>query len=339
MKTKLSIALLLCTSLFIINCNNDDDNDSPTVPASITEEVVISANRGSGDITFINAVTNEIEETVNIPNSEPMYVVYVPQTDRIYVGDRAQSLVHILDAQTREVTGQVEVGEGVFHMWPNSAGTELWVNGDIDNTTSVINLTNNTVIETIDLGAMPHDVYITEDGTRAFVSIIQGDTTVPDEIFMFNAITYEMMGSRVVGDDPHLFHIPNSDTLFVPCQIGGIYVFDENFMEEEIIPIDGSHGIFSRDNQNIYVTDLPGAELYNINAMTNEVIGSPLTTTESIPHNLTVNEDNTKLFLTHSGMTADKLTIYNIENGIMLTETLTVGTNPFGIVYYTRQSN
>lgn len=337
MKTKISIILLLCVSLFIINCTDDDNNT--TTPNPINEEIVISANRGNGTITFINAETNEIQETLNIPNSEPMYVVYVAQTDRIYVGDRAQSVVHVIDAQTRELTDEIAVGNGVFHMWANSQGTELWVNGDIDNTTSVINLTNNTVIETIDLGAKPHDVFITEDGTRAFISILQGDTTVADEIFMFNAMTYQMMGSRTVGDDPHLFHIPNSNKLFVPCQIGGIYVFDENFMEEEIVPVDGSHGIFSGDNQNVYITDLPGAELYNINAMNNEVIGSPLTTTENIPHNLTVNQDNTKLFLTHSGMMADKLTIYNIENGIMLTETLTVGTNPFGIVYYIRQTN
>lgn len=337
MKTKISIVFLLCISLLTTNCNDNDDQK--TQPSPTTEQVVISANRNSGAITFIDAETNEIQETLNIPNSEPMYVVYVSQTDQIYVGDRAQSVVHVIDAQRREVTSEIAVGNGVFHMWANSQGTELWVNNDIDNTTSVIDLTNNTVIQTIDLGAKPHDVFITEDGTRAFISILQGDTSVPDEIFMFNAMTYQMMASRTVGDDPHLFHITSSNKLFVPCQIGGIYVFDENFMEEAIIPVDGSHGIFARDNQNIYVSDLPGAELYNINAMTNEVVGMPLTTTVNVPHNLTVNADNTKLFVTHSGMAADKLTVYDLANDITLSETLTVGTNPFGIVYYTRQTN
>lgn len=338
MKAKISIALSLCALLLFTYCSDNDDNTT-TTPTPINEEIVVSANRGSGNITFINADTNTIEETVNIPNSEPMYVVYVAQTDRIYVGDRAQSVVHVINAQTREVMSEIAVGNGVFHMWANSQGTQLWVNGDIDNTTSVIDLTNNTVVQTIDLGGKPHDVFITEDGTRAFVSILLGDMSVPDEVFMFDTTTYQMMGSREVGDDPHLFHIPNSNKLFVPCQTGGIYVFDENFIEETIIPVDGSHGIFSGDNQNIYVADLPGAELYTVNAMTNTVVGMPLATSVNIPHNLTVNKDNTKLFVTHSGMMADKLTIYNTVNGLVLSEALTVGTNPFGIVYYTRQTN
>lgn len=338
MKTKFLVSVVLGVCLFFTNCS-DDDNQTPMTPMAINEEIVISANRGSGDITFINAVTNDILETVSIPESEPMYVVYVEQTDKIYVGDRAKNVVHVIDAETRDVMSQIAVGNGVFHMWANSQGTQLWVNNDIDNTTSVIDLSNNTVIKTIDLGAKPHDVFITEDGSRAFISILLGDETVPDEIFMFNAMTYEMMGSRTVGDDPHLFHIPTSNKLFVPCQEGGTFVFDENFMEVANIPVDGSHGVFSRDNQNIYITDLPGAELYTINAMTNEVIGMPLATTVNIPHNLTVNADNTKVFVTHSGMMADKLTIYNASNGLMLSETLTVGTNPFGIVYYTRQTN
>lgn len=318
----------------IISCNSDDDTDTPVME---TEEIVLSADRSSSGISFINAIDNSIIQTLTIPNSEPMYVNYVAAQDKIYVGDRAQSVVHVVDPNTKQVINQISVGEGVFHMWPTNDGSQLWVNSDVDNTTSVIDLNTEMVIETIDLGGKPHDVFFSTDDSRAFISILVGDINVPDEIHSYNTTSYMLMETVAVGDDPHVFYLNSQSKLYAPNQTGGLYILDDDLNEIDTIDIDGSHGIFSTNGTDVFVADLPGAELYKINGMTNETVGMPLASTVTIPHNLTVNESNDKLFVTHSSPMNDKVTVYDISgDGMLLSDTVTVGSNPFGIAYYKR---
>jgi len=328
-------ALLISGSALFIACDSDDDTTNPI--ALETEEIVISANRSSGSISFINAKDNSIIETLNIPNSEPMYVNYVAAKDKIYVGDRAQSVVHVIDASTRDIINEISVGNGVFHMWPTNSGNQLWVNGDIDNTTSVIDLNTEMVVQTIDLGGKPHDVFFNSDDSRAFVTILVGDINVPDEIHSYNTSTYMQMGTAIVGDDPHVFYLNSQNKLYSPNQTGGLVILDDDLNEITNVAIDGSHGIFSTNGIDVYVADLPGAELYKVNGMTNQVAGMPVTTDFTIPHNLAVNEANDKLFVTHSSPANDKVTVYDLSGGnITLSETVTVESNPFGIAYYKR---
>ncbi|MFK5973107.1 MAG: hypothetical protein QM485_07480 [Flavobacteriaceae bacterium] len=48
------------------------------------------ANKGDGTVSFLNAKTNELIDTIDLPGeAEPIYVVYVSRTDKVYVGDRA----------------------------------------------------------------------------------------------------------------------------------------------------------------------------------------------------------------------------------------------------------
>jgi len=329
--------------LISISCTEDDkksdDTGSGEKPGEITqEEIVISANRVSGNISFIDAVTDEVVETLDIEGSEPMYVVYVSETDKIYVGDRKKDVVHIVNPSTKKVTGEIAVGKGVFHMWADNMGKTLWVNNDIDKTTSVIDLATEKVIKTIDLGGKPHDVFFNADDTKAFVSILEGDETVADSIFSYDTTSYMKLKSVAVGDDPHLFYLNSLKKLYVPNQTGGVDVMDDDLNKMKNIPIDGSHGIFSRKEKDVFVADLPGTELHKVDGETDASVGMPLTTPVVIPHNLTINEMNSKLYVTHSGAMADKLTVYSIEEDdkIELVKTLTVGTNPFGIVYYKR---
>lgn len=302
------------------------------------EETVVVANRGGQSVSFVDAKTDQVISTLTIPGSEPMYVIYSPSQDKVYVGDRAQNQVHIIDPDTKMVVGSISVGNGVFHMWLDGYGNTLWVNNDLDQTTSVIDLATNTVIQTINIGVRPHDVFVTEDGTRAYVSTLEPEVTSPDSVILYDAKTYQRLGARAVGKDPHLFHLQKRDRLVVPNQSGTIFILDGsslNLIQQITAP--GAHGIFSRRPGNVYITNISGAELYNLNGNSNQLIGNPVATPVATPHNAAVDALNKKLYITHSGATADKLTVYDLNGAnISLKTTLTLGTNPFGIYYYVR---
>lgn len=322
-------------TLLLMGCNKDSD----PVAEKVYEEKVVVANRGNGTISLIDANTNAVSSTIAIAGSEPMYAVYVPTKDKIYVGDRLGKKVHIVNPQSKAVEGFVNVGNGVFHMWADGLGKQLWVNNDVDNTISVIDLATHTVVQTINVGAKPHDVFLTKDGTKAFVSIITSSTT-NDKVYLYNSSNYTKTAEVNVGKDPHLFHLQGSNRLFVPCQSGQIYtlngsdltvISNSNFV--------GAHGIFATNDQNyIFATNIAAGQLYGLNASNSSQIGAATTTPTGTPHNITINESGTKLFISHSGAAATAVTIYNLNAGAATySSTTTAGTNPFGITYYKRE--
>lgn len=330
---KAILSLFMLSALFFTSCN--DDSKETTY-----EEIVAVANRGAGSVTLINSTTDQVASTISIAGSEPMYVVYSSSKDKLYVGDRAGKKVHVINPKTKLVETSISVGSGVFHMWASS--TQLWVNNDIDNTISVINLDTNTVIQTISVNLKPHDVFVSSDGTKAYVSVFNTSATMPDKIYMYSTTTFAKTAEVNVGKDPHLFHLAGSNKLYVPCQSGQVYTLngaDLNVITNNAF--EGAHGIFpSADQSNIFVTNISGAKLYSINAANTTLNGTAVNALTSTPHNLVVNKAGTKMYVTHSGATADKVTTYTV-NGATITpnKTITAGTNPFGIAYYKRAVN
>ena len=65
-------------------------------------------------------------------------------------------------------------------------------------------------------------------------------------------------------------------------------------------------------------------------------VGKAVATPFAVPHNLALRPDGRRLFVTHSGPSADRVTIYDIhqKTGLpMYVGEATVGMNPFGIGY------
>lgn len=330
---KIIKVILGLTVAFITSCNDDD------IVVKTYEETVVVANRGSNSISFIDANTNTITKTLSIPGSEPMYVVYVPTKDKLYLGDRAGKKIHIINPSSRTVENTITVGNGVFHMWADGLGKELWVSNDIDNTISVINLNTNTIAQTINVGMKPHDVFLTQDGTKAYVSVFNSNTTLPDKVYMYSTSNYSKTAEVNVGKDPHLFHLSSNNRLYVPCQSGQLYTLNGNDLtlisNNSFV---GAHGIFPSPNQaNIFITNISGNQLYSVNSNTSTINGTATASSAPTPHNIVVNNDGNKIFVSHSGTNANIISTYTL-NGVNITEgkNITGGTNPFGITYYKR---
>ena len=330
----LHTALLTLASMLFSACDKDYDQNK-------YEERVVVANIASGSISFVDANSNQVVNTLSIPGSTPAYVVYVPSRDKLYISDRAQNKVHIVNPKTQLIETSIPVGSGAFHMWADGIGKQLWVINDIDNTISVIDLSNNTVVKTISVGTKPHDIFLNSSGTRAYVSIYSGDPKTPDSVYMYSATDYNKLASKAVAKSPHLYHISNSNKLFVACQSGTLFTLDgTNLAEISSIGLVGAHGIFANPSRNfLYVANITGTQIYTVETSNSSLVGTPVNSVVNTPHNILVNNDGNKMFITHPGPTSNIVTTYSLGKNGSITPgaTITVGMNPFGLTYYKRK--
>ncbi|MFC6267500.1 YncE family protein [Frigoriflavimonas asaccharolytica] len=340
-KVLLSVLSIVMFSAFLVSCNSTEDEI--IAPPKVFEENVLIANRNAGSVSFLDAKTNQVLKTLSIPGAAPMYVVYVPTKDKLYVGDAFQNKVHIINPKTKEVESSINVGVGVFHMWADGLGKQLWVVNDVDKTISVIDLNSNTVVQTINVGFVPHDVFLNSDGTKAYVSILDFNPSMPDRVFMYSTSTFAKTGEVNVGKDPHLYALPSTNKLYVPCQVSNqFYTLNANdFSLISTTTLVGAHGIIPSPSQStLFVTNFTGSQVYSINSANSALNGSAVSTLSAIPHNVVVNEAGNKMFVTHSGSMSNTVSTYTINGNIITPETtITTNTNPFGLAYYKREVN
>jgi DNA-binding beta-propeller fold protein YncE len=310
----------------------------------------VVANRGSGTISVIDAQT-DTATTVALPagavTPEPMYVAYSAPYGRVFVGDRANNRVAVFDAGDFSVETTAPTGAGVFHMWASDNVDQLWVVNDIDNTITVIDTVTLDVLDTVplpadlvSLGGKPHDVIIDPTAPFAYLSML-GFASPADYVVKYSTTTFMEVDRQVVGKDPHLSLARQNSVLYVPCQnSNAVYVLDRDtlaFRPNIFTP--GAHGAgMTRNGKVFYTTNLPGGGtdgLVAIDTRTNTVSGS-WDTPFSVPHNIALTPNGKKIYVTHSGATADHVSIFETRNKKAepkLTGSVTVGLNPFGIAF------
>jgi YVTN family beta-propeller protein len=311
---------------------------------------IVTANRAAGTLSIIDTATDQVIVTVSLPAGdnppEPMYVVYVPQNKRVFVGDRANNRVVVLRANDFSVEGVVPAGQGIWHMWAHNKGKQLWVNNDIDNTATIIDTKRLEIITTVPMpadlveqGGKPHDVIL--DETAAYITMVglAGDR---DYVVKFDRENFQEVARATVGKDPHVILTKKNDKLYVASQNGNaVQVLKRHDLAQVAsIAVPGAHGVWiPRSGQILYTTNLPGGgadALYTVDLATNTIIGEPVDTTFPKPHNLVATKDVRKLYLTHSDASLDKVTVYTIskKNPVPIhVGEITVGSNPFGLAF------
>ncbi len=371
MRTVISplIALTMCFAAFS-GCDraaapvvNEEDDWGAEIPeAELAKHrhrdlgQIVIANRASGTISVIDANTDAVSGTYDLPEgdntNEPMYVVWSAAKDLVYVGDRGNDRVVAFNPGDFSVAGEVAVGAGVFHMWADFKGKkQLWVNNDVDKTTSVIDLETMTVVATVptpadlvDMGGKPHDVIVEARGRAAYVSVIgvAGDN---DYIVQFDTETFEEIGRAAVGNDPHLSLSPENRKLFVPCQgADKVFVLDlKTLAQITTIDVPNAHGaIMSLDGKALYTTNISdgGSDgIFGVHAA-KHIVKVTADTPFPVPHNAALTPQDRvgsrpkKLYITHSGATADKVSVYDVSRRapVHITD-ITVGLNPFGLAF------
>ena len=310
---------------------------------------IVVANRASGTISVIDAQTDQLIGTYDLPagenQPEPMYVVYTRQGNQVFVGDRANNRVVVFQARDFSVVGTVPAGAGVFHMWADGRGTQLWVNNDVDNTITVINPRTLAVEATVDLpadlvamGGKPHDVVLDRAGNYAYVTMLgfAGDN---DYLVQYDTQTFSELNRTPVGKDPHVSLTFHNPFIYVPAQNSDVVtVLNRHTLAlVDEISVPGAHGAgMPLNGQRFYTTNLPNGGtdgLVAIDLRTNSIIGS-VDTPYAVPHNIALAPNGDKLYITHSGGTSDKVTVYDTVNDVpVFIGEVTVELNPFGLSY------
>jgi YVTN family beta-propeller protein len=360
----LAIASLALAGLAIVGCTEQGVQPNPDKDFALQNPPaerqgggwgkIVVANRGSGTISVIDARTAAVSGTYDLPaemgepTPEPMYVVHVSRYGRVFVGDRANNRVAIFDDRTFAVEGTVAAGHGVFHMWADPVGRQLWVNNDIDNTTTVIDPGSLSLIATVPtpadlvgMGGKPHDVILGPHGRLAYVTVLglAGDN---DYVVQFNTSTFAETGRAAVGKDPHVSLTVKYPWLYVPCQNTNEVIVLNRYSMAQVasLAIPGAHGAgMAQNGRTFYTTNLSGggsAALYAIETHSNSVVGAPVDSPYPVPHNIALTTNGQRLFLTHSGATSDKVTVYRLQGADptpVYDSEVTVGLNPFGIAF------
>ncbi len=306
---------------------------APAAAGSDSGEIAV-ANRGSASVSVIDTDTLEVT-TVDLPGTEPMYVSHADRYGRVFVGDRANSQVIALDDEDYSVLGTVQVGDGVFHQWVD--GSQLWVVGDTSDSVSVVDARSLAVRETIDLpadivdaGGSPHDVFVS--GHNAFVSIVGLEDG--GVVLRYSTKTFEETGRIETGGDPHLF--VRSGRLYVASQDGSsVTAYNPVSLRElSSVEVPTAHGIWVTKRGDVLVTSIAGGGDSAVFSLDRRLAGvrDTVDTEFATPHNLAVDERDRQLFVTHSGATADRVSVVDLHGGDFgAVSEVTVGINPFGL--------
>jgi DNA-binding beta-propeller fold protein YncE len=205
-----------------------------------------------------------------------------------------------------------------------------------------------TVPTPTDLGpnAIPHDVVLDPDGSAAYVSIAGTNRPAADAVVKYTtAAGFGETDRADVGKDPHLGLTASNNLLYAPVSGSDrMDVLSRGTLDPALntsrppLTIDNAHGItFTNDGETLYITTFPGTGedgLHVIDPETNTLIDSVLT--QLNPHNVITSTDDARLYITHSGATSTRVTVYDItganrDSPAFLTQ-LTVGANPFGLI-------
>ncbi len=313
---------------------------------------IVIANRASGTISIIDVNSDIVRQTIALPDaanpSQPMYVTHSPRARRVFVGDRGNNRIVIFDDQDFDFETSIPAGNGVFHMWSDPTDNQLWVNNDIDNTATVIDPITLEVLATVAmpedlvaLGGKPHDVILNPNGRSAFVSMV-GFAGENDYVVKYDTDSFSEVARTEVGKDPHVSLTRRNKLLYVPTQNNNaVYILKRKDLSVvKILDVPGAHGAgMTRRGKTFYTTNISGGGvngLYTIDTKTNTLIGDAVNTPLPTPHNIALTSRGSKLYITHSGATADQVSVYRIDKRSRLPElitTVTVGLNPFGLAF------
>ncbi|MCV6630348.1 MAG: hypothetical protein OIF50_10900 [Flavobacteriaceae bacterium] len=337
---KLSIIVVICIATTLASCSNDDDNNGGGDSAKAFFAV---ANRASNTISYHNTEDLALLGTTNLPDgSQPTYVAYSSERDRIYTGGFGSGKLYEIDAADFSLKRTLDIGLGAFHLWLNDEVDQLWVNNVNSGvkTTTVVNLENFSVTKTIALpttlnlspDAVQHDVIVNPQGGYAYVTILDGDKS---HLVQYRTDDFTMMSNTEIGGDGHVGFFNN--WVYSLSQDAGEIKRHQpvNLQTLETLDFDGSHGVFASKNH-LFVADLPGGRLGIIDG-NNQLVATKKTSLVAT-HNLAANDEGDKLVVTYSGPMQTKIELFTVANN-MLTSTATIdsGTNPFGLTYVKRK--
>ncbi|MCB9651315.1 MAG: hypothetical protein H6730_32675 [Deltaproteobacteria bacterium] len=145
---------------------------STAVDITRDDQVVAMVNTDDGSVSFFNAAEGQESRIAKVAssqqaNAEPVAVVFHPDQTQAFVANRAAgSVARIVDANTAQarLSGELTLGGEVMGLALSPTGKTAWATNWIDGTLTAIDTETMQVRRTIELGATPFAVAVTNDG-------------------------------------------------------------------------------------------------------------------------------------------------------------------------------
>jgi major membrane immunogen (membrane-anchored lipoprotein) len=252
MKTMKKLIFMAFTTLLIVACSSDDDNQPEYIPAAFEKGILITNegpfNNGSGNITYVSEDYSTVAQTIfkNVNGTALGNIVQSMgfQDNNAYIVVSNSQKIEIANRYTFESVDSITTGldnpRYIVSVGGNKGYVSNWgdPNDNTDDYLAVLDLRTNSVTSTIPVAFGPermvtynNKVYVAHQGgygLNNLVSVISGtsvETTIP------------------VGDVPNSMVVSGS-TLYVLC--GGNPSYTGAETAGSIVKIDLSAGQVSQ---------------------------------------------------------------------------------------------
>lgn len=192
---------------------------------SITNKVYV-ADKANDEIIVINGDFNRVENERISVGRTPIGIAIHPDLGNqgtVYVTNTNEDSVSVIDAETKQVTNTITVGDfpkgiAVNPSLNNGDGIIYVVNEGDDNVSVIDGATNQVLPDPVPVGLAPFGIAINPDNNNVYVANERNGGVNPrDSVTVFNGETYEIIDDFIrVGNGPIAMAIDtNTNRIYV----------------------------------------------------------------------------------------------------------------------------
>jgi YVTN family beta-propeller protein len=207
----------------------------------------------------------------------------------------------------------------------NADAQIAYVPNEHDNTISVINVLNNSVLNLIHVGISPYGVSVSPDGFRVYF-------TCGDEVSVLNTATDSIITTIPVVSPTGIAVSPNDSLVYVAQSGGTVSVINTNTYSITSTITVGSepYGIVvTPDGNKVYVANYFDSSVFVINTITNTVSDTIKFSEFTYPKGLAVSPDGSRVYVTNYDMPGTLSVINTAVDTVIAT--LNIGFFPCGV--------
>lgn len=173
-----------------------EQETSHMIVATRDEKKLYVANIGSGSVSVINRITDEVTNLPTGPGAEGIDIS--PDGKEVWVTNREAHTISVIETKSDRVTASFESGGKMpIRVKFTPDGTQAWVSTARSNAVTVFDAARRSKVATIPVGSMPVGIEISPDGRHAFVA-----NTNDNKVTVIDVKARKAIRSFTTGNEP-----------------------------------------------------------------------------------------------------------------------------------------